>query len=220
MNSTLPFISIIIPTFERFPQLKACLQSIVESAYPKERFEVVVVDDGSRTPPDSGLVEMFRENNWQLLSQENAGPAAARNTGAAQSNGDILAFLDDDCIPDVNWLGNIARRHARAPESLIGGRTLNRLKNNIFSMSSQMIIEIVYDHFNKDPGNAQFFCTNNMALPKKMFEAVNGFDARLRTAEDRDLCHRRARADGRRRYGRERAAECRPLDQKARGLFR
>ena len=76
------FITIIIPTFNRPKQLHACLQSLTRLDYPRERFEVIVVDDGSETPP-TAAVSRFREYfNARLLAQPNAGPAAARNISA------------------------------------------------------------------------------------------------------------------------------------------
>ena len=72
--------------------------------YPQDRFEVIVVDDGSEPPMDS-VVSFFRDRlELVLLSQANSGPAAARNTGAAQAKGKFLAFTDDDCTPAPDWL--------------------------------------------------------------------------------------------------------------------
>ena len=88
-------VSIVIPTYGRPDQLAACLDSLEALDYPRDRFEVIVVDDGSPQPlpPYGGALRVT------LVRQAHAGPAAARNTGAAASRGRWLAFTDDDCRP-------------------------------------------------------------------------------------------------------------------------
>ena len=192
MNQKQPFFSIIIPTYARPRQLAACLQALTRLAYPPQRFEAVVVDDGSENPLE-GVVDPFRNQlNVILLSQPNAGPASARNTGASQAKGTFLAFTDDDCAPAPDWLKNFAKRFAATPDCAIGGRTLNRLPDNPFSTASQILIDYLYNYYNSDHNRAQFFASNNLALPKERFLEMGGFDTTFPCAagEDRELCDR------------------------------
>jgi GT2 family glycosyltransferase len=189
MSRESPFFSIIIPTYARPAQLAACLKGLARLDYPPERFEVIVVDDGSHIPPED-LVASFRERFCvKLLVEQHGGPAAARNCGAAHARGDYLAFTDDDCLPDRDWLRAFGARLTGTAERLIGGRTVNALAHNIYSATSQAIIDVVYEHFNQD-GRALFFASNNFAVPAKAFHALGGFDERFTTSEDRDLCDR------------------------------
>ncbi len=72
MKAELPFFSLIVPTYERPAQLAACLGALARLDYPPERFEIIVVDDGSTVAP-SGVVERFRESlEVKLYSQKNA----------------------------------------------------------------------------------------------------------------------------------------------------
>src|SRR5690349_8782081 len=104
----LPVVSIIIPTYNRPAPLEQCLKALSQLDYPRDRFEVVVVDDGSTISP-AGIVEGFCSRlDIRMLRQANAGPAAARNLGAQEAKGQILAFTDDDCLPDPAWLGRMA----------------------------------------------------------------------------------------------------------------
>ena len=73
---------------------------------------------------------------------------------------------------------------------MIGGRTLNAIKNNRYSTGSQLILDIVYAYYNSDPSSARFFASNNLAIPAKRFRAVGGFDPTFRISEDRELCDR------------------------------
>jgi len=186
----LPFFSIVVPTRDRPGRLATCLASLAALNYPGDRFEVIVVDDGSRGSL-ACIVDEFRDRlDLTLLEQANAGPAAARNTGVRQSRGSHLAFTDDDCAPETSWLRAFATRFAAAPSHMVGGRTLNALPDMPYSAASQSIIDVVYAHYNADPDRPRFFASNNVAVPKALLLAAGGFDPAFHTAEDRELCHR------------------------------
>jgi glycosyltransferase involved in cell wall biosynthesis len=185
-----PFFSIVIPTYERPRQLASCLQALTLVDYPLERFEVIVVDDGGAQSLD-GVIEPFRGRlDIKLCAQKNTGPAGARNFGAARARGEFLAFIDDDCAPAAVWLRALASSFVKTPEHLIGGRTLNALKLNPYAETSQLIIEVVYAHFNVDPNDARFFASNNFALAVERFREMQGFDKSFTTSEDREFCDR------------------------------
>lgn len=184
--------SIIVPTYTRPKQLAACLQSFARLDYPRDRFEVIVVDDGSETPPEF-VVASFRDRlDVTLLTQPHAGPATARNTGAAQAKGEYLAFTDDDCTPASNWLQALAARFATVPDHVIGGRTLNALPNNPYSTASQLLIDYLYAYYNGITSQARFFASNNLAVPTDRFHAIGGFDTTFPRpgGEDREFSDR------------------------------
>jgi GT2 family glycosyltransferase len=185
-----PYFSIIIPTFNRPDRLKFCLESLLDLKYRPDRFEVIVVDDGSEFPPEKAIETVRDRLNITLLSQNNSGPAAARNAGAARSRGSFLVFIDDDCFPATEWLSALASSFARSPKNAVGGSVLNALKDNRYSITSQAIIDLVYDHYNEGGVRPRFFATNNLAVPAEGFRAVGGFDPDFITAEDREFCDR------------------------------
>lgn len=187
-----PAFSVVIPTYNRPDQLRACLDALVRLTYPRDAYEVIVVDDGGVAPLDA-VVAPFRETlDLRLLTQENGGPAAARNTGAAQARGTYLAFTDDDCAPAPDWLDALAARFRSHPEALVGGRTVNALPENPYAEASQQLIGYLYAYYNAASDDARFFASNNMAVPAAAFRDAGGFDVTtLRaTAEDRELCDR------------------------------
>src|ERR1700678_1263528 len=92
--------SIIIPTFNGASRIVKCLDSLSNQTAGLE-VEILVVDDGS-TDNTAAIVERYP--SVRLISQANAGPAAARNRGALAARGKILLFTDDDCVPMPNWL--------------------------------------------------------------------------------------------------------------------
>ncbi len=187
-----PFFSIIIPTYNREHQLNICLQALARLTYPADCFEVIVVDDGSDKSM-SATVDVYRDKlSVTLLTQRHTGPGGARNAGAALARGHFLAFTDDDCQPDPGWLQTLAARFSSEEDVAVGGRTVNALPDNLYSVASQHIHDRVYAHFNPNPGKACFFASSNLALPRDHFLSIGGFDlVQFPVAsEDRDLCSR------------------------------
>ena len=182
--------SVIIPTYNRPDRLEECLQSLTVLNYPRDRFEVIVVDDGSDTSL-APIIALFRADLAILcVRQPNAGPAAARNTGAANARGEYLAFIDDDCTPAQDWLQRLADHLSVAPDRLIGGQTLNALPHNVYATASQLIVDLVYGYYNAVPDQARFFAANNFALSARQLQAIGGFNAQFYTSEDREFCDR------------------------------
>ena len=192
MTGKHPHFSLIVPTYERPEQLGRCLNSLARLDYPKEKFEVIVVDDGSKSPPGEIIKSFSDKLDIKLISQVNAGPAGARNTGAKNANGRYIAFTDDDCEPVPTWLKEYEDAFEKYPENLLGGEIINALEDNPYSSASQLLVNYLYSYYNKEPESASFFTSNNIAIPKEAFLESGGFDVTtLRaTAEDRELCDR------------------------------
>jgi len=191
-NTDFPFLSIIIPTYNRPGPLATCMQALARLDYPHDRFEIIIVDDGGDSLCDTAAVSTGKKPSVKVIRQPHAGPAAARNTGAASARGEFLAFTDDDCAPASDWLTALVARFTTAPAYAVGGRTLNALHRNPYATASQLLSDFIYAYYNSDADQARFFASNNFAFPANDFRAVGGFDETyLRTAaEDRDLCDR------------------------------
>jgi glycosyltransferase involved in cell wall biosynthesis len=200
-----PLFSVIIPTFLRPYQLHSCLNSLAFLDYPKDRFEVIVVDDGSEKPPDKIVTSFKNMFAIKLIRQSHAGPAAARNAGAAKAEGRFLAFTDDDCLPDPDWLKSLEKKSLENPGCAIAGRTYNGLPENLFAEASQELIEYFHSYFNVMPHHASFLTSNNMAVAANDFDNVGGFDANFKYAggEDREFCYRWLKSGYRLIYERE-----------------
>ncbi|HZR84534.1 MAG TPA: glycosyltransferase [Candidatus Binatia bacterium] len=185
-----PAFSIIIPTYDRPVELARCLASLATLVCPRRGFEVIVVDDGGSMAAADVAAPFRSALDLTVLRVAHSGAARARNVGAEHARGGYLAFTDDDCMTDVGWLLALESRAKEAPGSLIGGRTLNALPANACSALSHLVLENVYAHYNRDPDDARFFASNNLAAPTEDFRDLGGFDPAFRTAEDRDLCDR------------------------------
>jgi len=185
-----PFFSVIIPTLKRpSRRLQNCLEALAGQSF--RSFEIIVVDDGSDFPPGEIVGNFADRLDVQLVLNNRLGPASARNLGAKMAKGKMLAFTDDDCEPAPDWLQKMADSIVITKESNIalGGRTVNVMNNNLFSIASQCLISYLYSYFQNRPG--RFFTTNNIVLPVKLFGEIGGFDYRIPfAAEDRDLFDR------------------------------
>ena len=182
--------SVIVPSYNRPDAVRRCLAGLAAQDYAGP-FEVIVVDDGSPRPV-APLVEDFRAAlALEVLRQENRGPAAARNLGAARARGRYLAFTDDDCVPRKGWLTAFAAGLAETPGVLLGGHTVNALKENLYSQTCQMLVDYLYEAFQGHTSGIRFFSSNNFALEREAFPRLGGFNESFHCGgEDRDLCDR------------------------------
>jgi len=119
-------ISVIIPTYNRKEGLIKCLRSLISQSYPRDKFEVIVIDDGSRYPVEDALSPLRTQlGNLRYVAQNHKGPAAARNMGVSLSSGSIFAFIDDDCEAHPEWLALMVKAHREHADLIaIGGATL------------------------------------------------------------------------------------------------
>src|SRR5918994_2658862 len=96
MTTGLPLVSVVIPTYNRWPMIGEAVQSVLAQTF--EPFELIVVDDGSTDSTVSSLSQ--RDSRLKIVTQPRAGVSAARNAGVVKSQGKYIAFLDSDDL----WL--------------------------------------------------------------------------------------------------------------------
>jgi glycosyltransferase involved in cell wall biosynthesis len=183
-----PDVSVVIPTRNRNERLRRSLEGLRGQTVPPERFEVIVVDDGSSDATPQVLeVERHRDGlDLRVLRRDApAGPATAREEGWRSARSPLVAFTDDDCVPAPDWLERGLDAARRMPSTIFQGRTepdpAERSRMGPFSRT----IEVT----GPDPG----FQTCNIFYPREVLEAVDGFDAELFPApggEDADLAWR------------------------------
>ncbi|MFH1641725.1 MAG: glycosyltransferase [Nanoarchaeota archaeon] len=130
-QNVLPFISVIIPTFNRAKYLEGAILSLAKQDYPKDRFEIIVVDNNSNDETINVmrlLIEKFTGRlNLCYCFEERKGIVFGRHTGAFHSHGSIILFTDDDAVFDGNWLSVIADVYFSHPDVGAVG-TLIRIK--------------------------------------------------------------------------------------------
>jgi glycosyltransferase involved in cell wall biosynthesis len=189
-----PSFSIVIPSYNRPAPLRVCLEALTQLDYAP--FEVIIVDDHSPQPLDN-IIRLFnRKMDVRLIRQpENQGPGVARNAGASVARGDFLAFIDDDCRADPLWLREMAKaiasRAIAAERTLFGGRIINTIDADPYARTSQLMLDMLYQHHNTPPEAARFFASMNMVAPRQTFMDKQGFERHFSwVSEDRELCDR------------------------------
>ena len=139
MGDRLDF-SVVVTTRNRPVQLAVLLSALASLDFPRDRFEVVVVDDGGDTLLDGVIAPFTKRLNLRLLRCEHGGPARGRNTGVANAEGHYLAFTDDDCAPESGWLRHMKDALEMNPGAMVGGTVVNGLPSNPYSAASQLIM--------------------------------------------------------------------------------
>lgn len=104
-------LSVVIPTYNRPELLRRVLEALCRQTLPRDRFEVLVVDDGSPQPLDDLAAGFSPRLPVRFLRKPNSGLASTRNFGAAQARGDVLLFLDDDIVACPEFLAEHLRVH-------------------------------------------------------------------------------------------------------------
>ncbi len=194
-----PTFSVIVPTYNRPADLRACLAALRAIEYPRNEFEVIVADDASEpalevpVSADGMCIRLVR-------APQNEGPAAARNRAASCARGKLLAFTDDDCLPERDWLTRLAAAFEESPAAVVGGAVLDGTSHSLFSAASAAITNVVFGHYNSDREHARFLSTANLAVPADVFRQLGGFDTGFRRSEDREFCDRCLRTGVQLRY--------------------
>lgn len=200
MNAA-PKYSIIIPSFNRADELSELLNSLKALNFPRDRFEVIVSDDGS-TDNTPALIESFKKgNNFTLvyLQQQNKGPGAARNHGMEKATGNFFIFVDSDVTVPADWLEHIDEAVQQNNADAFGGPdTFSKdfpplLKAINYSMTS--FITTGGLRGKKGKKLAKFYPRSfNMGLSRKLWQKIGGFGS-LRHGQDIEFSHRIIRSN-------------------------
>ena len=179
-------VSIIIPTFNGALRIGNSLDSLLNQAV-EWNAEILVVDDGST---DNTAEVVGRYPGVRLISQTNAGPAAARNHGAEEAQGTIILFTDDDCVPIQNWLDEMLAPFSD-PE-VVGAKGIYRTCQR---QLAARFVQIEYeDRYRLMAGlnSIDFVDTYSAAFLRDRFLEMNGYDASfpVACAEDIELSYR------------------------------
>jgi len=179
-----PELSVIVPTYNRATLLRRCLDALDKQNFPKEQYEVMVVDDGSSDETRAFLSSSNYAYNLRPIFADHGGAAKARNRGIRESLGEILVFTDDDCFPQPNFLKlhweahqNTKDRVARGPIIII--RTPDeevQLHQKVASLSMN------------------FFCTSNASILRQNLLKAGLFDETFPRWEDAELGYRLRKA--------------------------
>lgn len=178
-----PFVSVIVPVFNDNDRLQACLDALARQSYPAERFEVVVVDNGSNE--SVGPVIRRHRGMATLIEESNPGSYSARNRGIEQVRGEILAFTDSDCIPAADWIATGVAALKADPELAMVGGSIRMSPEDSTRLSAlelhQLQLGFQQERYIKE---LHFSVTANLFTLRRVFDLVGMFNPRLRSFGD------------------------------------
>ncbi len=180
MSTDYPFVSILLATYNRKSWLEECLESLFNQDYPKERYEIIVINDGSNDGTEKVLRTYEKKAPCTFIwhTQRNQGKAVALNTGLNNTTkGEIIFFTDDDCVVDKNLIKNLLSAFKEEMVGGVGGKILAyKPKNHVEK----------YGVFFDQEGSVSL-ATGNAAYRSHVIKSVGGFDTQLIGLEDIDF---------------------------------
>ncbi|QFU82333.1 glycosyltransferase [Natronorubrum aibiense] len=186
------FISVICPVYNDPEGIRETLTSVVDVDYPQDRFEVLVVDNGS-TDQTPIVIQSFADSYPEIVSHiiedEIQSSYAARNKGIKHATGEVIAFIDADMTVKQSWLKSI--------EDVLDSTTADYIgcKTRIYTPESGPTIWSKYDlalglpvekYIEKDG----FAPTCSLIVRQQVFDEVGNFDHRLVSGGDKEFGHR------------------------------
>jgi glycosyltransferase involved in cell wall biosynthesis len=177
-------ISIVIPMYNSEKTIINTLEAL--QTQKNKNYEIIVVDDGS-TDSSFESVESFKKKNdlpIKLINQENAGPAKARNYGVEHSKGDIIIFLDSDCIPPDNWVEEMVKP---LKGKIVGCNCGYMVKNEESLIARYVDYEIAKRHEKLVGKSIDTTGTYSASFLKSAFIEAGGFDTNYKTASGEDF---------------------------------
>ncbi len=181
-----PKVSVVVASYNADRTLKACLESLRDLNYAD--YEVILVDDGS-TDSTQQLAEQFPRVRY-FCHLTNLGLSAARNTGIAAAEGEIVAFTDADCRADEDWLYHLIGDLLSGEFQGMGGHNLLP-SDDSFTAAAVMVSPGGPAHVMLTDREAEHIPGCNMAFFKNALVAIGGFDPIYRKAgDDVDICWR------------------------------
>lgn len=180
-------ISIVIPTCDREERFKDCLSSLFNQNYPKEKLELIVVDDRANDKVVRMLDDLKEQRSRiKYLVQYRRGPAAARNLGIEASLGKIVAFVDDDCAVCKDWVKLMVEAHRKNPNIVgIGGFTfISTQKTPV--IVSQFLSTCSIESYINEKKEMIFFPTCNVSFKRWIFKEYK-FDGKFPLPGGEDL---------------------------------
>ena len=185
-----PRVSVIVPAKDRASELAECLAAVFAVDYPREAFEVLVVDDGST---DDTAAVAGRFPCRVLVNPQTRGQSFARNLAATRASGEILAFIDSDCVADPGWLRQLVPFFAWELVVAVGGlvtgfssaSALDRYEeaSSSLNMGRRLLLAL-------DEAGTFYVPTCNLLVRREDYLAAGGIRDEMRVGEDVDLCWR------------------------------
>jgi len=190
-GGTLPTISVVIPVMDRAEELGRCLESIAQVDYPENLVQVIVVDDGSSD--NSASVAAAHGALVIPSGGRGRGPAAARNVGAREASGELLAFIDSDCTASGTWLAELLPAFGDPKVVAVGGLVDGMCMDSAVDRYEAVMSSLSLGgrELTGGAGDDTFYLPScNLLVRRTPFLSAGGFNDAMHVGEDVDLTWR------------------------------
>jgi len=213
MSTYLPFFSVVLSTYNGSKTLVAAIESLINQSYPKDKFEIIVVDDGST----DNTYNIAKSYNLTIYRHDtNLGLSSGRNTGLNHAKGDVYVCFDDDGIAEKDWLINLAKLYSKS--NIMGGGCLVKPATNSSLMDIffnginyanplalsnveskhpvvRFLLYIIQMIENSNTSREDIYKVTELSGASSSFKIsylkeIGGWDEKLSGVEDLDLCIR------------------------------
>lgn len=180
-----PFVSVLIPVFNDGKRLKLCLEALENQTYPQQLYEVIVIDNGS-TEDIKSIVCKFKQAS--ISREETLGSYAARNHGITLAKGEIIAFIDADCIPSAEWIEEGVSKFLHVPDCGLAAGKIDLFFQDPSHPTAVELYESIEMGFPQDKllAEQQYALTANLFTSKQIIERVGPFNSSLKSGGDRE----------------------------------
>jgi cellulose synthase/poly-beta-1,6-N-acetylglucosamine synthase-like glycosyltransferase len=182
-------VSVIVPVYNDC-RIESCISSLLIQDYPRELYEIIVVDNNSVTL----IKEIIYRFPVRYLREERQGSYFARNRGLEIATGDIAAFIDADCIADPAWLNNLVHGFEDQRVGGIGGMILKLHPKTWVQAAAEDLAEQQISSQSLPFFQAPYIVTANAAYSMSILRELGGFDTQFQSGGDVDLAWRLQRS--------------------------
>ncbi len=186
MARELPLVSVVVPAYNAAATIGVCVESLLHQTYPKERYEIIIVDNNSKDDT-AGVLAGYPVRT--LSERRRQSSYAARNCGIQASRGELIAFTDSDCIAEPTWLERLVEGSEEASIGAFAGRVLAHQPVTVLEQFAERRRQVSQD--------ASMACrflpyaiTANVAYRRELLAALGGFEEALISGGDAALSWR------------------------------
>lgn len=178
MKESTPYISVVCPLYNSEKYVHPLLTSLINQTYPKDKYEIICIDNGSTDK----TIEFLKEYDIKILQESIQSSYAARNKGILHAKGDIIAFIDSDCIADNKWLAEGIKVFLSTNADMVSGNIEFFFKD---TSNPWEALDSILHMNNKENFKKGLAATANLFVKKEVFKTHGLFNYHSQSGEDR-----------------------------------
>ena len=186
----IPYVSVIVPVYDGERTIRKCLDSIMKLNYPKDKFEVLVIDDESTDK----TVQIVKQYPVKLIMKTHGGYPSTMNVGIENAKGEIVLNVDSDTYISEDWLNKVIKEFNDSKVGVVGGFISRAPTSSFWAKLVGYDSEYRQHQAIQKSNYMDHITTSCTAFRRKLFDDIGFFDESFRLGSDEDLTHRAFKA--------------------------